>query len=186
MLNISENKCVGCGICMSACPQGIEILNGIARIKDESADCLKNVVKVCPQGAIRDVKEKLIIAIGTDDGEKVKSGDHVGMSVYFDVYEYFNGDLNFIERRKNAKYKEDESRVHGDPGKAKATSSVLGNVDVLVGKILGPNIVRLRDKFVCAVVRESLIEKAKEIIKQNINEIIEEKDKEQRKGVVLR
>ncbi len=51
-----------------------------------------------------------------------------------------DGALDLIETRNNAKYSEDETMTHGDPGKAKATASVLGGVDVIVGKMMGPNI----------------------------------------------
>jgi len=45
--------------------------------------------------------------------------------------------------------------MHGDPEKAKATSSVLEGVDVLVGKKFGPNLPRLVRKFVCVVVEDN-------------------------------
>lgn len=51
-VNIDENKCIGCGICASKCPEGIEIVNGKASIKDENAGCLGNAAKVCPREAI--------------------------------------------------------------------------------------------------------------------------------------
>jgi len=55
-----------------------------------------------------------------------------------------------------------------------------------VGKIFGPNIFRLKTKFVPVVVREQNIEKATETIKENINEIIEEKNKEERMAIVIK
>ena len=70
-------------------------------------------------------------------------------------------------------------------GTLEKRSSVLRNIDVLVGKMFGPNIARLNDKFVCAVIREPKIEKALKIIKENINEIIEERNKQERKGIIL-
>ncbi len=186
MINISKNKCVGCRICKSACPKGIEILDGRARVKDQNADCLKKAIITCPQGAIREIKQNLLFAVGTDDNKTIKSDDDIGMSKYFQVWEYSDGNLIFRERRENVKYKEDETRIHGDPGKAKATASVLTDIDVIVGKIYGPNIVRMRNKFVCVVIREPEIKKAIEIIKENINEIVEEYDKEERSGIILK
>ena len=188
MINISKNKCVGCGICISVCPEAIKMVDGLATIKSENADCLKKAVMVCPQKAIKDIKEELMFAIGTDDNKTIKSDDHMGMSKYFQVWKYSGENDKFVfqERRKNVKYKEDEERIHGDPGKAEATSSVLAGVDVLVGKMFGPNIVRLKNKFVCAVIRNPEIEKAIEIIKENINEIVEEYNKEEKNGIILR
>jgi len=186
MLIISKNKCVGCGICVSVCPDGMEILDGIARVKYEEADCLGKAVKACPQKAIKEIEQDLLIAVGTDDYKTIKSDDHVGMSKYFQIWKYSKGKLTLKEKRENVKYEEDEGRVHGDPSKAKATSSVLTNIDVLVGRIFGPNIIRLRNKYVCALVREPEIKKAIEIIKENIIEIVEEYNKQERQGIILR
>ena len=187
MYNISKNQCVGCGICENICSEGIEIKEGIARIKDYSTKCLEKAVKACPQKAIKDITQDLFFAIGTDDNKTIKPDDHIGMSRYFQIWHYSssNGNLVLRETRDNPKYAEDETRVHGDPNKEKAVSSVLGNVDVLVGKMFGPNIVRLKRKYVCAVVRDSNIETALELIKANINEITDEYIKDERKGIIL-
>jgi len=187
MINISKNKCVGCGICVSVCPEGVEIVNGRARIKDKNASCFRNAIVACPQNAIKEIKQDLLFAIGTDDNKTIKSDDHVGMSRYFQVWEFSakDGKLTLKERRENIKYKEDEERIHGDPGKAKATVSALTDINVLVGKMFGPNIVRLKNKFVCVVIREPEIKKATEMIKENISEIVEEYNKEERTGIVL-
>jgi len=186
MYKVSKNKCVGCGTCANICPEGIRVLNGIAKIKNQSANCLKNVIMACPQKAIKDIKQELVFAIGTDDNKIIKQDDHVGMSKYYSIWKYSNGNLIFKEKRENIKYQEDETRIHGDPEKAKAVSSVLKGVDVIVGKIIGPNIVRMKVKFVPVIIREPLIKKATEIIKENINEIIEEYNKKERMGLVLR
>jgi len=168
MINISKNKCIGCGICINVCSKGIEILDGIARIKNKNKDCLKDAIIVCPQRAIKEIKQDLLFAIGTDQDQLIKQNDHVGMSKYFQIWKYSNGNLDFKERRENVKYKEDRGRIRGDFGKAKATASVLKNVDVLVGKMFGPNIIRLKNKFVCTVIREPKIKKAIDIIKETL------------------
>lgn len=187
MFNISKNKCVGCELCRNVCPNQIELDKEKSRaiIVKQDSECLTKAIKVCPQNAIKEINGELIIAIGTDDNETIKSDDHIGMSKYFQIWKYFEGNLDFIETRENAKYKEDENKTHGDLGKAKATVSALGGVDILVGKMLGPNITRLKKKFVPVIVREPQIKEAKEIIKNNINEIAEEKEKEDRRGLVL-
>jgi len=56
--------------------------------------------------------------------------------------------------------KGDETMNRGDPEKTRATSSVLGSVDVLVGRKFGPNLPRLLKKFVCVVVRTNTITSA--------------------------
>jgi len=113
----------------------------------------------------------------------------VGKSAYFQIFEYFEGNLAFRETRENPKYKEDETKVHGDPGKAKATASALAGVDVLVGKLMGPNIVRLKNQFVCAIVRQKEIADVVDVIKNNICAIVHEKNKKdgrERRGLILK
>ena len=39
---------MGCGICERVCPEGIEMKDGLAKIKDGNANCLKDAVKACP------------------------------------------------------------------------------------------------------------------------------------------
>jgi predicted Fe-Mo cluster-binding NifX family protein len=127
----------------------------------------------------------LLIAFGTDDEKSLKR-DHVGKSTYFHVYKFSGGKEEFIERRENVKYKEDESMILGDPGKARATSTVLKGLDCVVGRRFGPNLTRLSKKLVCVVVRTETISKAIQAVHENMNGIIEEKNKsENRKHIVL-
>ena len=128
----------------------------------------------------------LLIAFGTDDGKNLNS-DHVGMAKYFYVYKFCSNEEKFVEKRKNVEFKGDESMKHGDPAKARATSSVLKGVDVIVGRKFGPNLPRILKKFVCVVVRTDTIDSAIKIVCRNIDRIIEEKDKgEGRKHIVLK
>ena len=91
---------------------------------------------------------ELIFSFATDDGINLKKDDHFGNAKYFKIYHYKDRKLEFIEERENKKVMEDESKIHGDPKKAKAVSSILKNVDVMVGRKFGPNIKRLIKKFV--------------------------------------
>lgn len=128
---------------------------------------------------------ELLIAFGSDDGRNLKR-DHVGKSKYFHVYRFSDDREEFVERRKNVKYKEDESMIHGDPGKAKATSTALKGLDGVVGRRFGPNIVRLLKKLVCIVARAETINDAIQLIHANIDKVIEAKEKgENRKHLVL-
>jgi len=127
-----------------------------------------------------------LIAFGTDDGEHLNN-DHVGMAKYFYVYEFTDGEDKLIEQRSNTSFTGDETAKHGDPEKARATSSILQNVDVLVGKKFGPNLPRLLKKFVCVLVRTDSLPVAVETVRRNMDRIAEETDKgEDRKHIVLR
>ena len=128
----------------------------------------------------------MLVAFGTDDKENLNN-DHVGMAKYFYVYRFSNGKDELVERRENAKLKGDESIRHGDPEKAQATSSVLENVDVLVGRKFGPNLTRLVKKFVCVVVRTDTITSAIKCVHNSMELVVEQKNKgEDRKHIVLR
>ncbi|RLC38658.1 ferredoxin [Candidatus Falkowbacteria bacterium] len=52
-IEIEKNKCIGCGVCASVCPEGIEMINGVATIKNADADCLQNAAEVCPVNIIK-------------------------------------------------------------------------------------------------------------------------------------
>ena len=127
-----------------------------------------------------------LIAFGTDDEENLNN-DHVGMAKYFYVYEFSNGEEQLVEKRENVRFTGDETMNHGDPKKARATSSVLEGVDVLVGRKFGPNLPRLLGRFVCVLVRTNTIATAIEAIHNNMDRIAEERNKEEgRKHIVLK
>ena len=128
---------------------------------------------------------KMLIAFGTDDGKNLNN-DHVGMADYYCVYDFTNDKEEFVERRKNVRFKGDETMRHGDPEKARATSSVLAGVDVIVGRKFGPNLPRLLRKFVCVVVRTNALDSAIGAVHNNMDRIVEERDREtDRKHIVL-
>ena len=129
---------------------------------------------------------KFLIAFGTDDGKNLNN-DHVGMAQYFYVYEFSNGREKLVEKRENTRFEGDETAKHGDPEKAKATSSVLEGVDILVGRKFGPNLPRLVKKFVCVLVRTNTLTSAIKAVHNNMDSIAEERDKEEgRKHIVLK
>ena len=116
---------------------------------------------------------EFLIAFGTDDGINLND-DHVGMAKYFYIYRFSNSKEELMERRENIPFAGEES-VHGDPKKASATASVLQGIDVLVGKKFGPNLLRLRRKLVCVVVRTKTIANAIEAVHNNIDRVVEAK-----------
>jgi ferredoxin len=55
-IEIDENKCIGCGMCASSCPQCFKIENGTSEVIKSSENCeecdLGQIVDDCPVGAI--------------------------------------------------------------------------------------------------------------------------------------
>lgn len=119
---------------------------------------------------------ELLIAFATDNGKNFND-DHFGIAKYYQIYRFCDDTEEFVEQRENVKFQEDESKKHGDPAKAQATSSVLTGVDVLVSRKFGPNITRMVNKYVCVIVRTNVITDAIKIVKNHMDEVIREKSK---------
>jgi len=119
---------------------------------------------------------ELLIAFATDNGKNFND-DHFGMAKYYQIYRFCDDAEEFVEQRENVKFQEDESKKHGDPAKAQATSSVLTGVDILVSRKFGPNITRMVNKYVCVIVRTNVITDAIKIVKNHMDEVIREKSK---------
>jgi predicted Fe-Mo cluster-binding NifX family protein len=81
----------------------------------------------------------LLIAFATDNGKNFND-DHFGMATYYHIYRLCDDAEEFVEQRENVEFQKDESKKHGDPAKAQATSFALTGVDVLMSKKIGPNI----------------------------------------------
>jgi len=112
---------------------------------------------------------KFKIAFGTDDG-KTFVERHFGDALFFDIYEIDDNGMKFVKRLKNTSEKE---KIHSDPEKAKGVSGLLlsENVSVVAAKIFGPNLKRIKKKFVCLIFKNIQIETCSNIIFQNLNSI---------------
>jgi ferredoxin len=53
MTKIDKELCIGCGACVSTCPEGFEMSDGKAKIKNPKAKCLKEAISICPVNAIK-------------------------------------------------------------------------------------------------------------------------------------
>ena len=130
---------------------------------------------------------ELTVAFSTNDGEHLITGDHAGQAKFFDVYRYSGDEVEFVERRENSKDTGDESMRHGDPEKAKKSLSALDGVDAWANPRFGPNLPRLLKKLVCVVVRVETIDEGAELVRQHIDQVVEQHEAgEARTHVVLK
>ncbi len=121
------------------------------------------------------------IAIGTDN-EKTFTDEHFGDSEYFLIYQYTDEGIKFIEGKRNIEYEEE---THGDPKKANHISKQLKGIDVLIAKVFGPNIVRMKNKYVCVVSRVEDINEALKNFEGIIDKVIENIGKEEKSILYL-
>ena len=127
------------------------------------------------------------VAFATDDGEKYID-NHFGDAKYYDVYEILESESKFIKRISNTT-EDDDEEIHADPKKAKGVVSLFKNEDIqtVVSKVFGPNIKRIRKKFVCILMNNQNIQDSIKIVQDNLNTISDEWEKgEDRKHLNLK
>jgi len=121
---------------------------------------------------------KIKLACGTDN-ETEFTNEHFGLSKYFLIYDFDleTKDLKFLNRIENSTQEEE----HGDIKKAKSVSELLKNVFVFVAFRYGPNIIRIKKRFIPIISREKNIERTLNKVKLYSNKIKSEIEKE--KGI---
>ncbi|MBN2016983.1 MAG: dinitrogenase iron-molybdenum cofactor biosynthesis protein [Candidatus Cloacimonetes bacterium] len=127
---------------------------------------------------------KFKAAFATDDG-KTFMERHFGDALFYDIYEVKDDKALFVKRIENTVPEEEE--LHADPRKAKGISSLLlkENVTVVVSKIFGPNIKRIRKKFVCIVIKNGTIDDAVHRIIKNLDLIKGEWNKDENRSHLM-
>jgi len=124
--------------------------------------------------------KKIIVAFGVDKNGNLIDA-HFGDSEYFEIFSVSENSVVFVEQRKNLKIVE---KMHGDPNKAKAISALLSGVDVLVAFRMGPNILRMKKKFVPVIVGTRDRDIVKKLVLKNFSYILEEIEKEGEKNYI--
>ena len=125
-------------------------------------------------------------AFATGDGKSF-TNRHFGDNEYYYIYDISESESRFIKRINNTTVNIEE-KVHADPGKAMGVSGLLKkeNVKVVVSKVYGPNIKRIRKNFVCVLMNNTISDSIN-IIMENFNDISDEWEKgEGRKHINLR
>ncbi len=104
------------------------------------------------------------IAFATDNGKNFMDR-HFGDAQYYDIYEIVKDKADFLKRIINTT-EEDDEHIHADPKKAKGVVNLFKDeeIQVLVSKNFGPNIQRVKKKFVCVLMnKESIVQGIKKI-----------------------
>lgn len=116
----------------------------------------------------------MIVAFATDCGEKLIS-KHFGDAEFYNVYEINKQEITFLKKIMNSTEEEDEE-IHADPKKAGGIAKILKDeqVEVVISKVFGPNIKRIKKKFVCILVKKMVIKDNFESIQSNLDKIEEE------------
>jgi predicted Fe-Mo cluster-binding NifX family protein len=104
------------------------------------------------------VRNKIKTAFATNDGETYNNS-HFGDADYYDLYDVDSQEAVFLERIPNTI---DEEQTHADPNKAKGIVGLLSNygVSAVVSKVFGPNIKRIKNKFVCILMNNATIDES--------------------------
>jgi len=128
---------------------------------------------------------KMKIAMATDDGENFIDR-HFGDANMYKIYELRPDQVKYIKTIENTV--DEEEKIHADPKKAKGIANLLKEegVQLVASRAFGPNIKRIRKKFVCIVIGEYNLEKGLDLIQKNFDAIVSEWNKgKDRKHLVL-
>jgi predicted Fe-Mo cluster-binding NifX family protein len=117
------------------------------------------------------------IAFASDDGKSFIDR-HFGDSEYYYIYEMKASGIEFIKKIDNTT-EEDDEEIHADPVKAKGVTEMLKKEDikVVIAKVFGPNIKRIRKKFVCILMNDTDISESVKKVQQKSDLILSEWNK---------
>ncbi len=109
------------------------------------------------------------IACGSNDLKNFTK-EHFGDSKYFLIYNIDRDNYKLLEKIENTSPKEE---LHSDPKKAKSIATTLNsrNVKAIFAYVIGPNIIRIRKKFVPIISRISDMTKALDKLKEHIEDV---------------
>ncbi|MDC7225323.1 MAG: NifB/NifX family molybdenum-iron cluster-binding protein [Spirochaetales bacterium] len=99
---------------------------------------------------------KIITALATDDGITTNNR-HFGDADYYFIYEITEDGYHFIKKIGNST--DVEGETHADPRKAKNVTEMLSaeKVNTAVARVFGPNLKRIKSKFVCILAKDDEI-----------------------------
>ena len=60
MVSVDREKCIGCGACVAQCPEGFDLKDGKAVVKNKNVKCIDEAISSCPVQAIKKWMERFI------------------------------------------------------------------------------------------------------------------------------
>ena len=129
--------------------------------------------------------EKFIVACATDEGQRLINR-HFGDAGRYDLYELTKNSAKFIRSIENSV---PEEKGHADPEKAQNVGGLLKpeGVQVLVSGQFGPNLKRVKRKFVPVILRIFEIEEALKLLEEHFDEIATQHGRgEEKNHIVIR
>lgn len=121
----------------------------------------------------------ITVACATDDKNSFSSG-HFGEAGFYMIFNVDGNNIEYIETIENVTLDYQETiKEHGDPMKAKHVMILLKekNVQVLASKKFGPNIARIKIRFLPVIMDADSIQKGLELIRENHDRIYHEYSK---------
>ena len=128
---------------------------------------------------------RLRVAVASNDGTKFV-GRHFGDANFYYIYDVSTEGSEFVHRVAN---ETEEEERHADPRKARGIAGILKKqgVQVAVTKVFGPNIKRIKSKFVCVITAHDDVADGLAQIQKNFQDVANEWDKgEERNFLDLR
>ena len=121
--------------------------------------------------------DSFLCAIATDDGENYTSS-HFGDAESYIIYELTEFSAELIKKISNSSTSEEEG-VHADPQKAGSVAKMLKkeNATITAAHVYGPNLKRIKSKFVCLLMAEGRISNTIPLLLDNFCEIRAEWEK---------
>ncbi len=120
---------------------------------------------------------KLTVACATDDG-KTFTDNRFGRAKFYAIYEVGKRNYTFIENVDNVTI-EGRDDGYGDPIKAKHMLFLLmkENVQILLSRNYGPNIIRMAIRFLPIILKIESIEEGLDKVLDNFDMIVDEHNK---------
>ncbi len=119
--------------------------------------------------------DKLITAFATDDGKSFIDR-HFGDADFYDIYEISSLEVKLLKRIDNSTEEDDDEDGHGDPVKAQGVTGMLKEegVQMNVSRVFGPNLKRIKKKFLCILAGQTNIEESIKILQGKFPTLIAE------------